>query len=187
MKPRERKCGNCQLCCTLLPVKSLGKGSGQHCRYETNGAGCSVYRRLERVSPECKLWSCRWLVDPAVAAFPIGRPDRVHYVLDMVPDAVVGENNDTGKAEVRLQALQVWVDPEYPDAHRDPGLRAYLAELGEKHHVVAIIRIACEGGEDFLLVPPALNDGEWLERRTGNRRVDRAELARVWAEVENSG
>ena len=26
--------------------------------------GCAVYVQLENVSPECRLWSCMWLVDP---------------------------------------------------------------------------------------------------------------------------
>jgi len=59
--------------------------------------------------------------------------------------------------------VQVWVEPGHRDAHRDPKLRDYLAHMGEKHSVVAIIRY--DNREGFVLVPPALNEGEWLEHR----------------------
>lgn len=58
-----RQCGDCQLCCKLLPVQSLGKEAGQRCKHQRHSKGCAVYAQLERVSPECRLWNCRWLVE----------------------------------------------------------------------------------------------------------------------------
>jgi len=79
-----RQCGDCQLCCKLLPVKSLAKLAGQRCSHQKHHKGCAVYKQLGRVSPECRLWNCRWLVADDTAE--LSRPDRSHYVLDLMPD-----------------------------------------------------------------------------------------------------
>ncbi len=162
--PMTRRCGDCQLCCKLLPVSGIRKPANTRCAHQRHGKGCAVYGRTEhpKMPLECKLWSCRWLVDGGTADF--SRPDRSHYVLDVMPDFVTAQAGPDAE-RIRIEALQVWVDPNYRDAHRDPALRAYLAKAGEAG-IVAIIRYGSKEG--FTLVPPALSGtGDWLEIASG--------------------
>jgi hypothetical protein len=69
----------------LLPVKELGKGAGERCRHQ-RGLGCKVYHQLKTVSPSCAMWTCRWLVEDDTS--DLSRPDRSHYVIDVMPDYV---------------------------------------------------------------------------------------------------
>ena len=61
-----RRCGDCQLCCKLLPVGALGKAAGERCRHQRHHKGCAVYRKRGFPS-ECGAWSCRWLVEDDTA------------------------------------------------------------------------------------------------------------------------
>ena len=62
-----------------------------------------------------------------------------------------------------IPAVQVWIDPDYPDAHRDPKLRAWLAEMGKQDYV-ALIRY--DHKETLTLIPPNMtHDGQWHEHR----------------------
>ena len=153
-----RQCGDCQLCCKLLPVGAVKKEAGERCKYQRHGKGCTVYARLEPVSPECRLWNCRWLVNDDTA--DLSRPDRSHYVIDLMPDFVTIRDDETGRKE-HVEAVQIWVDPRYPDAHRDPALRAYL-ERRAKENKVALVRWS--GDKGMAIFPPELSaDRQWHE------------------------
>jgi hypothetical protein len=156
----RRKCGSCSLCCRLLAVRSLNKPAGVRCSYQRHsdkGECCKVYAKLESVSPECRLWSCRWVLDDAGAT---RRPDHVHYVIDMMPDFVLFDPED-GTTPTKVPIVQVWVDPKHPDAHRDPALRAWLDE--GRH--IALVRYDQERA--FLLSPPSRSeDRQWHEKRS---------------------
>jgi hypothetical protein len=155
-----RGCGSCSLCCRLLPVKSLGKADGVRCRHQRhNEKGCCrVYADLRRVSRDCHLWSCRWLVDDDTHDLP--RPDRSHLVIDIVPDFVTLQENETGKL-THIEVVQVWMDPAYPDAHREPRFRAYV-ERRAAEGVMTLIRTSARDG--FALAAPALStDHQWHE------------------------
>jgi hypothetical protein len=158
MTRENRQCGDCTLCCKLLPVRSLGKGSGERCRHQQHHKGCKVYANLLAVAPECRLWNCRWLVDEAGDT---SRPDHAHYVIDVMPDFIRADDGDGNIVEVPV--VQVWVDPRYPDAHRDPAFRAWLDARRE----VALIRYS--SGDGFVLFPPSrMASGEWLEKGSVN-------------------
>ena len=164
-----RQCGDCQLCCKLLPIRSLDKGSGERCRYQQHHKGCKVYAKLFQIAPECRLWNCRWLVDDAGAT---SRPDRAHFVVDVMPDFVRADDGDGNIVEVPV--VQVWVDPDYPDAHRDPALREWLDRTGQ----VALIRYS--SGDGFCLFPPSrMANHEWLEKRSNNDRGPTHSFAEV--------
>jgi hypothetical protein len=153
-----RQCGSCSLCCRLLPVRSLGKAAGERCRHQRH-TGCRVYAQLEQVSPECRWWNCRWLVNDDAAE--LSRPDRSHYVIDVCPDFVTMGNPETG-AEQHVQVVQIWLDPAYPEAHRDPALRAWLLRRGAEG-IAALVRTSDKQG--FALFPPNMSsDGEWHEK-----------------------
>jgi hypothetical protein len=150
-----RACGGCTLCCRLLPVKELNKVAGQRCTHQRTGKGCAVYGGAAMPSA-CRLWSCKWLVDPATA--DLSRPDRAHYVIDMMPDYVTLQMHGTGE-EINMPVLQIWCDPKYPDAHRDPALRCYLDEGAH----VALVRY--NSHEGFGLFPPSVTGtGGWIEQ-----------------------
>lgn len=179
-----RKCGSCSLCCTLLPMKrektpdfavvvekmiangmttrkemgrmirDFDKPAGQDCQYQKRSIHgcCSIYSRRPF---GCHFWSCRWLRNDDTDN--LKRPDSSHYVIDVMDDFVVHE--DDGK-QVNIPVIQVWVDPLYRHAHRDPALRDYLARRGEEGFA-ALIRYS--ESEGFVLFPPALAGGKWVE------------------------
>lgn len=152
-----RRCGDCQLCCKLVPVKGLGKPAGRRCIHQRAGKGCVVHDRLKFVSPSCAIWSCQWLANHDTA--DLKRPDRSHYVIDPLPDYVTITQTETGKRE-HHEVVQIWVDPDYPDAHRDPALRAFLERQGK----VGLVRY--DNTRGFSLFPPATAaDGQWHEMR----------------------
>jgi hypothetical protein len=154
-----RQCGDCQLCCVLLPVPPLGKAAGQRCKHQRHHKGCAIHARLAQVVPECRLWNCRWLLNNDTA--DLSRPDRSHYVLDLVPDFVTLRDDATGEKQ-HVEVVQIWVDPKHPDAHRDPALRAYL-ERRAKENVVGLVR--WDNKQAMAIFPPELSaDGQWHEQ-----------------------
>jgi hypothetical protein len=183
--PNARRCGDCSLCCKLLPMKAektehfdetlakmieLGmltaeqkrrmirdfdKPAGERCKFQKFHVGCAIYARRPF---GCRFWSCRWLVADDTAE--LSRPDRSHYVVDMSPDFVEHVDDATGKC-TPIPAIQVWVDPNYPDAHRDPVLRAYLDRRGKEGYATLIRYDASRG---FVLFPPSMTGGEWIEK-----------------------
>jgi hypothetical protein len=75
-----------------------------------------------------------------------------------MPDFIGCRNGDDGEV-VNMPVVQVWVDPKFPAAHRDPALRRYLGAIGQ----IAVIRYGSR--KCMLLVPPSMtSDGEWMER-----------------------
>jgi hypothetical protein len=160
----KRQCGDCQLCCRLVPVQSLAKPGGTRCRFQKFGKGCAVYHQPQ-MPPECSIWSCRWLVNDDAAE--LARPDRSHYVIDMVPDFITIKPHD-GSAPQNMQVAQIWIDPKYPDAHRDPALRRWMVRRAEQG-IAAIIRSSER--EAFVVFAPPFDaaGGEWHEIRSDMR------------------
>jgi len=156
-----RHCGGCTLCCKLMPVEEIDKPAGKRCRHQSH-KGCKVYDRLELVSPSCRMWSCRWLMDAGTRE--LRRPDRSHYVIDCMPDYIGARQDGSDKAE-SFMVMQVWCDPDYPDAHRDPALRRYIAHVAETQGIVTIVRYDARRG--FAIFAPCLSsDGQWHEKET---------------------
>lgn len=150
-----RQCGTCSLCCRLLPVLDLKVGFTKcpHSRHHAGGC-CKIHATKPRA---CELWSCRWLVDPECN---LPRPDRAHYVIDVLPDEIEATDRDGNKQTVPV--IQVWIDPAWPEAHREPRLRAWLAEQASQTGMAAIVR---SGKPDSLvLAAPALTSTRtWIE------------------------
>lgn len=165
----ERKCGDCQLCCKLLPTKEISKPANTRCQHQKTGKGCGIYTQRPW---SCRLWNCRWLLNDDTA--DLSRPDRSHYVIDVIPDYIQIEDNVTGEL-TPIPVLQIWIDPAFPDAHRDPHLRAYLARRGATDGMAALIR---NGSNDaFVLFPPALaSDGKWHEEHSNMREGEHSLL-----------
>jgi hypothetical protein len=152
----RRQCGQCTLCCRLLPQAEIAKPANQRCQHQRH-TGCKIYSKRPH---SCRIWSCEWLLGA-----PLRRPDFGHFVVDIMPDFITATRE--GEAPQRIPVVQVWVDPRHPDAYNDPGLRAYLAERGESAGMAALIRYSSDEG--FVLFPPALTGGHWVENRDGIR------------------
>jgi hypothetical protein len=187
-----RRCGDCSLCCRLVPLSKrdnsetarlmvehgmlsvrdaarampdFDKPAGERCPHQRH-TGCKVYDRRPLA---CRLWNCRWLVNDD--ADELRRPDRSHYVLDVMPDFITLEDNQTG-TRTNIQVVQVWCDPNYPDAHLDPALRRWLDRRG-KDGIAAIIRYS--SAKAFTLFPPAMSsDGQWHEVHHGTMITERS-------------
>lgn len=157
-----RRCGDCQLCCKLLPVKGVAKPAGKPCQFQKFHKGCSVHHTA-RMPVECGVWNCRWLINDD--ASELSRPDRAHYVLDPLPDFVTVTTE--GGERINLQVVQIWIDPDYPDAHHDPALRRWLFRRAQDG-IAALIRFD-ERDAMTLLAPPFTADGQWLQVRGGAR------------------
>jgi hypothetical protein len=148
----RRRCGDCQLCCRLLPTAEINKPALERCPHQKHGKGCAIYGHHPM---SCQLWNCRWLVDESTADLP--RPDRTHYVIDLIPDFITMAPHD-GSPPTHIEVIQVWVDPAHKDAHRAPSFRRWLEAQGKP----AIIRYDSKDG--FILFPPSTNsDGRWVE------------------------
>ena len=149
-----RKCGECSACCKILPTAEIDKPANTRCQHQRFGKGCAIY---DKRPISCRLWSCAWLVGEDTEN--LSRPDRSHYVIDILPDFVTLRYPDVPDRKVPV--IQVWLDPKHPDAHTDPALRAYIEKLG----CMALIRTGSY--EAFVICPPKLaHDGQWHEERT---------------------
>jgi Putative zinc- or iron-chelating domain len=190
----QRQCGGCTLCCKLLPMQkgdderspearvemfkrgfakpgipSFDKPAGERCPHQRHSKGCVVYARRPLA---CQVWNCRWLGGADTA--DQSRPDRAHYFIDIMPDYITFVEGDK---RANVEAVQVWVDPGFREAHRDPALRAYLARRGEEG-IVGIIRFS--NSDSFVLIPPAMtSDGRWIEKTDGHTMPERSFLDRV--------
>jgi hypothetical protein len=152
----ERICGDCTLCCTLLPVVPLKKKAGERC-VNQRGRGCKVHEK-EGFPLECGLWNCRWLVDPSTTK--LLRPDISHYVIDIVPDFIVAEDDRRRGQPFKVPVIQVWIDPRYPEAHRDPNLREWMRQ----HEPECLMLVRYDASEAKALIPPHMSDtGDWEE------------------------
>jgi hypothetical protein len=151
-----RRCGDCQLCCKLLPVREIGKRHGERCQYQRVGKGCAVHARLASVAPSCALWSCAWLVDGEAGA--LARPDRSHFVVDIVPDFV--HATPTGGERIDIPVMQVWVDPAFPQVVDDPALLAWVEHVAKTRGMATIVRFSARRA--YTLFAPCLSDdGHW--------------------------
>jgi hypothetical protein len=152
-----RRCGDCQLCCKLLPVAEIGKPALTRCTHQCR-AGCAIY---ETKPISCAAWSCLWLQGEDTGP----RPDRAHLAVDPMPDYIVAVNNETGE-EIKYGVWQVWCDPAHRDAHRAPAFRRWVEEQARDHQMMVLIRYGSRDG--FLLCAPQLNtERRWIEKRSG--------------------
>jgi len=168
-----RECGSCNLCCKLLPVPPLGKKAGERCKLLKFGKGCTVYHTA-KMPPECAIWNCRWLVNDDTA--DLRRPDHAHYVIDIMPDFITAQDNETGEKR-NIQVTQIWIDPKYPDAHRDPALRRWMFRRAEEGKA-ALVRY---NAHDAIVIfpPPFDKDGQWHEIKTGMQSVKTHSFAEI--------
>jgi hypothetical protein len=159
-RANSRRCGDCQLCCKLLPTPEIGSLAGDRCKHQKHGVGCAIYARRPL---SCQLWSCGWLLGAEHDTLDLPRPDRCHYVVDTMPDFITLKPHD-GSTPSHIGVIQVWIDPAHRDAHRAPSFRRWL----DRQKAPAIIRFNAR--DAFVLFPPSCSeDREWHEQTTGMR------------------
>jgi hypothetical protein len=152
----KRECGDCQLCCKLLPVPQADdKKAGQKCKFQRHHKGCTVYR-TDRMPSACSLWHCRWLLNDECGDVP--RPDRGHYVIDMLPDQIHVSDNATGEAQ-ELICIQVWIDPDFPEALHDEALMRFIQRKAEQGFPT-LARFDARRAVG-IFAPSISSDGEW--------------------------
>ena len=138
----KRSCGDCTLCCRLMPVKDYGKLANEKCRHQRQKR-CAIYANRPR---SCRLWSCAWLADAAIEKFDIPRPDKAHFIIDIQR----GHIHISGKV---VPSVEIWCDPRRRDAYRHRGLATYLNHVARKG-VAALIRYASD--EAIVVLAPNL-------------------------------
>jgi hypothetical protein len=182
----KRRCGGCSLCCKLLPVRELAKPANTKCDHQSS-KGCGIYRKLG-FPLSCGLWSCRWLIGKDTA--DMQRPDRTGYVIDMMPDAVIARNDETGES-INIIVIQVWVDGSFKRALEDRALWRYAERMGEDNKAL-ILR---NGSSDAVtMFPPSMaSDHKWhviggdqmtVKKTGGNMLLEMARRARRDANLE---
>lgn len=142
-----RKCGECTLCCKLLPVGEISKPAGTVCTQQRS-KGCRIHSK-PNYPRSCLLWSCAWLQDDLM---PLPRPDRAHYVIDTSPDFVTINGFD-------VPVIQIWLDERHPHAYRDVALFDWLAARWRTRGQLATTRGT--GREPTTLIPPNLRAPWW--------------------------
>lgn len=176
-----RACGDCQLCCKLVPVPTIEKPAGKRCRHARAGKGCMIY---DNRPFDCRAWSCRWLADRANTG-GMSRPDRAHFVIDMVPDTIK-QTFESGEVRT-IGVIQVWIDPAFPEVLKGAELRGYMARMAEQWGMPTLVRF---NSRDALCVfPPVItSDGEWHEVNgniTAHNELERMVMGNWEAEVES--
>jgi hypothetical protein len=151
-----RQCGDCQLCCKLLPVRELGKGSNEKCVHQRFKKGCAIYGAPE-MPLSCRAWNCRWLLEDDTA--DLSRPDRSRYVIDVMPDYIEASDNETGE-KFRINIIQIWVDGDAWS--KDQSLRDYMMRRGAEGYAT-LIRY---NSKDALpIFPPSLTGMDrWIAK-----------------------
>jgi hypothetical protein len=85
---KMRECGNCSLCCKLLPIAARSDGgnddfpfdkpAGEWCKHCSPGNGCKVFGRPDLPSL-CRNYRCAWLMGVLPEEL---KPSRVHAIFD---------------------------------------------------------------------------------------------------------
>jgi hypothetical protein len=141
---------------TVQMPGALNKPAGQRCLHQKHGVGCALHG-TPKMPYSCAIWNCRWLVNDDTA--DMQRPDRTHYVIDIMPDIVEAVHNDTG-GTLEMEVIQIWIDPDYPEAHCDPALRRYI----DRQRKCALIRFNERDG--IFVAPPSVTGEGWYEKES---------------------
>lgn len=182
-----RQCGECTLCCRLLPMRRNSHDPVQEGMLISGMvvAGWATVESFRGMLADfdkpagkpcphqahhngckvysrrpfgCRYWNCRWLTGDDTG--DLRRPERSRYVIDVMPDFIEIQPDDGGPPD-KVEVVQIWVDPKRRDAWRDKALLAYLERRG-KEGKAALIRYS--ESEALIVFPPSMcSDRQWHE------------------------
>lgn len=102
----DRTCGGCTFCCKVMSIDELKKPSSLWCPHADIGKGCKIY---EDRPQSCRNFRCHWLDN------------------EMLPDAMRPDKSKVIFFERKQERrLQVHLDPDRPDAWREPMPLAFI-------------------------------------------------------------
>jgi hypothetical protein len=138
-------------------VNAINKPANTRCPAQRH-TGCAIYHKPDAGFPnECAIWSCRWLVNEAGET---SRPDRLHIVIDVMPDFVIAVEQDG--TERKVEVVQCWIDPRYPDAHQDKAFRDFV-ETQAMEGKICLLRFGSHDAKT-LFAPCQTPDGTFYLR-----------------------
>lgn len=78
-----RECGECTLCCLVLPIQEIKSEPGKLCSHCDLKSGCTIYN-TRPVS--CINFKCSWLCDNKMSEGL--RPDRTNIIFEKITDEI---------------------------------------------------------------------------------------------------
>jgi hypothetical protein len=79
-----------------------------------------------------------------------------------MPDTIEAVDHDKN-VQITIPVLQIWVDPAFPNAHRDTKLRNYIEKL---NGWAGIVRYNSK--DSLILMPPSMTkENKWYEVTSG--------------------
>lgn len=81
-KSNKRECGDCTLCCQVLPVNIAESPAGVLCKHCTK-SGCGIYESRWDI---CKEFKCLWLTNDKMSDNL--RPDLIDVIFEVVTDKI---------------------------------------------------------------------------------------------------
>lgn len=93
-----RACGDCTLCCKVVPVLEIAKPAGVWCPHCGGGKRCAIY---DTRFASCRTFYCQWMIETGLG--PEWKPERAKFVLI---------KTEAGRH------LSACVDPGFPSAWR---------------------------------------------------------------------
>jgi len=138
----SRTCGDCQLCCKVMAVRSISKPEGKwctHCSVGPNG-GCSLYPSHPQ---DCKDFVCSWLA----GLLPVTLKPSACKVVVSSATLTIGDD--------KIDCLNVYVDADRPDAYKTGLMGDYLRYFGRRLPAVPIV-IICGQHRSIIANDPIL-------------------------------
>ena len=83
---KTRSCGDCTLCCKLVPVPALKKEANEWCKHCAIGEGCKIYKDRPL---DCQAFECFWHAGLTLEEY---KPNKVGFYMtaDSPNDAAMG-------------------------------------------------------------------------------------------------
>jgi hypothetical protein len=124
-----RQCGDCSMCCKVLPIEDeeLSKPAHQWCQHARPGSGCAIYET--RPAP-CRAFACCWLYLEDMG--PHWKPTKCKMVVRHKRDHQSG-----GRVYI------VHLDRNYPDAWRRSPYYEELKARSGKFRIEIIVSDRC--------------------------------------------